>query len=612
MTPSKDTLELGNLTGEATESRKKSRARPDSGGLRSDAVSLEVPVKVHGSRVTDVVRGVTAHTEPFEEQAVSMIVFPQGGVLKMTSPLSSGQMVVITNLKSGQDAICRVGKVRPYGNSQSYVEIEFTQRQPGYWGVYFPSEGSEQGKKVAPPPAPLVAPTVSRDTPPVSATPSMNDRSDTSAPERSTSPAGAPSKAPAQAGKAASETTSFSAPNPSLERRLQPNLPESRFVSIGTKEDVMPAASETVVTKKNRFATTERSTRSAEPPPKSSSAEIPAPPPEISSSVSMTELRGEAYTGSGHATLEIAESVADAPRPAPQELFGVRLDSATATASGTSGSSAAKWPAIVAGVGILLAAIGGGAYYYERRNTNPVGNPISAAPVASPLATEAPSPAPQPVTSSSAVPPPVAQLTPTTPTASLASEPVIAARDLGVAPAKPPKASPIVTSPTTVSTPPKTTVVVPKYSSALSAHPKSLRTSASAKFEAALDADAIVGNSASDTPVLGNSTVNLVAPAKPMPDVPLRVGGDVKPPRMISSAMPVYPSLARQAGVEGNVLIDTVVDKTGNVTSMKVISGPLMLRQAALDALRQWKYQPGTLNGEPVAVEIAVSIQFHK
>jgi len=169
-----------------------------------------------------------------------------------------------------------------------------------------------------------------------------------------------------------------------------------------------------------------------------------------------------------------------------------------------------------------------------------------------------------------------------------------------------------VTSPTAVSTPPKTTVVVPKYSSALSAHPKSLRTSASAKFEAALDADAIVGNSASDTPVLGNSTVNLVAPAKPMPDVPLRVGGDVKPPRMISSAMPVYPSLARQAGVEGNVLIDTVVDKTGNVTSMKVISGPLMLRQAALDALRQWKYQPGTLNGEPVAVEIAVSIQFHK
>jgi len=81
---------------------------------------------------------------------------------------------------------------------------------------------------------------------------------------------------------------------------------------------------------------------------------------------------------------------------------------------------------------------------------------------------------------------------------------------------------------------------------------------------------------------------------------------------MISSAMPVYPAIARQAGVEGNVLIDTVVDKAGNVTSMKVISGPLMLRQAALDALRQWKYQPGTLNGEPVAVEIAVSIQFHK
>jgi protein TonB len=106
--------------------------------------------------------------------------------------------------------------------------------------------------------------------------------------------------------------------------------------------------------------------------------------------------------------------------------------------------------------------------------------------------------------------------------------------------------------------------------------------------------------------------MNLPVPAPPVPKAPLRVGGNIKPPRMISSVLPAYPSIARQAGVEGNVVIDTVVDKTGDVASMKVVSGPPMLRQPALDALRQWKYEPSRLNGQPVAVEMIVTIQFHR
>jgi protein TonB len=55
-----------------------------------------------------------------------------------------------------------------------------------------------------------------------------------------------------------------------------------------------------------------------------------------------------------------------------------------------------------------------------------------------------------------------------------------------------------------------------------------------------------------------------------------------------------------------------VVDTTGKVASMKVVSGPPMLRQAALDALRQWRYEPSMLNGEPVSVQMIVTIQFHR
>src|SRR5271168_2383567 len=153
MTPLKDTLELATPVAEATATTQASeRPKSDSGQLRSDAVSLDVPVKVHGSRVTEVVRGITPHTEPFEEQTSTMIVFPQGGVVRMSTAVSAGQMVVLTNLKSGHDAICRIVKVRAYAQSQSYVELEFTNRQPGYWGVHFATDELEPAKTILPPP----------------------------------------------------------------------------------------------------------------------------------------------------------------------------------------------------------------------------------------------------------------------------------------------------------------------------------------------------------------------------------------------------------------------------------------------------------------------------
>src|SRR5579862_8798043 len=128
---------------------------------RSEAVSLEIPIKVHGSRVTEVVMGVTPHTEPFEEQSTTMIVFAQGGVLKMSTPVSSGQMMVLTNLKTRQDVICRVLKVRNNPNLQSYVEIEFTHPQPGYWGVFFPSDDTESPSRLpTPAPPPNVEPKI--------------------------------------------------------------------------------------------------------------------------------------------------------------------------------------------------------------------------------------------------------------------------------------------------------------------------------------------------------------------------------------------------------------------------------------------------------------------
>ena len=139
----KDSVEVANSTTAAPAAQSSVSPKPAAAGgaLRADALSLEVPVKVHGSRVTEVARGVAPHTEPFEEETGTMIVFPHGGVLRMSTPVTASQMLVVTNLKTRQDAICRVVKVRTFSNMQGYVEVEFTHQQPGYWGVHFPSEG---------------------------------------------------------------------------------------------------------------------------------------------------------------------------------------------------------------------------------------------------------------------------------------------------------------------------------------------------------------------------------------------------------------------------------------------------------------------------------------
>src|SRR5216683_1567471 len=104
---------------------------------------------------------------------------------------------------------------------------------------------------------------------------------------------------------------------------------------------------------------------------------------------------------------------------------------------------------------------------------------------------------------------------------------------------------------------------------------------------------------------LAANTSQPVAPAAALP-----VGGDVKQARLISSVPPSYPVLAKNQHVAGDVRVDALIDASGRVTTMKVVSGPTLLHQAAMDALRQWKYQPATLNGNAVPMHLTVTIQF--
>lgn len=105
------------------------------------------------------------------------------------------------------------------------------------------------------------------------------------------------------------------------------------------------------------------------------------------------------------------------------------------------------------------------------------------------------------------------------------------------------------------------------------------------------------------------------APAPPPPKPvthkgPYRVGGRVQAPKLIQEVQPTYPPLAKQARIQGDVVIDSVIDAQGHVTQMKVMSGSPLLVEAAEQALAQWRYQPTLLNGQPVAVDMLVTLHF--
>jgi len=91
---------------------------------------------------------------------------------------------------------------------------------------------------------------------------------------------------------------------------------------------------------------------------------------------------------------------------------------------------------------------------------------------------------------------------------------------------------------------------------------------------------------------------------------PYRVGGKVQAPKLIYQVQPVYPPLAKQARVQGDVVLDSVIDQQGHVTQLKVVSGPPLLVESAMQAVAQWKYQPTLLNGQPIAVGMMVTVHF--
>jgi protein TonB len=90
----------------------------------------------------------------------------------------------------------------------------------------------------------------------------------------------------------------------------------------------------------------------------------------------------------------------------------------------------------------------------------------------------------------------------------------------------------------------------------------------------------------------------------------VRIGGNVREPVKVRHVDPTYPPLALAARVEGAVVLECVITTEGEVSEIAVVSGHVLLNDAAIAAVSRWRYRPTLLNGERVSVILTVTVRF--
>ena len=110
--------------------------------------------------------------------------------------------------------------------------------------------------------------------------------------------------------------------------------------------------------------------------------------------------------------------------------------------------------------------------------------------------------------------------------------------------------------------------------------------------------------------VIGGAGSTAAPPPPKVTPKRITVGGNVQAAHLVNRIQPLYPPLARQTRISGTVKLHAIIGKNGAVEQLQVVSGHPLLVQSALDAVRQWRYQPTLLNGEPVEVDTEIDVIF--
>jgi len=657
-----------------------------------------------------------------------VLVFGNGAVIRLNSPVAAGQLLFVTNEKTKKEVVCQVVKSKNYRSVSGYVELEFTEPVVGFWGMRFP------GDRIATPPQPAVSsppaigssganvtpmaprpdvPKVEAPAAPLPVTPLtpaalMPDLAGSAIPVRPSAPVVSPFDspsaheakasilAPAPQAPAAAPTVNVTSLDGESERkdssptqpesvrvtsssdpetealkqhtaRLQEQLSSMQFSEGPSSKPAEKAAAPHKVGKAPSASATPKVLEMAYSESHEDFSELmepakPAPPP-VKTSLDDEELKIPAWleplarnASAPTSTQELIErdkakrvaeqkpkveepaeeSYVSAEEEGPDELrtpsFGNELsfgEEQRAEAQGSRSPRKSSRGLLMGALAASLLLLAGGGWWYLR----PQLDGVRAGDVAR---------GPQATTSAAAVIP-GAEVTQPLPQATPPAQNNSSAQVESVSKPNPPRDSAVGSTPgianavvrngidkngasnskrnnaavtvAAVQPPPEpgpepkkpalgeVRLATPKVT-----HRRNAQVSGDSDPGLALEADRPETDSGEALGVgldLGGKQ-----PAAPQAQAPIPVGGDVKPAKLVNSVAPVYPTLAKNQHVSGNVQVDALIDANGRVTTMKIVSGPTLLHQAAKDALKQWKYQPATLDGKAVPMHLTVTIQF--
>jgi len=122
--------------------------------------------------------------------------------------------------------------------------------------------------------------------------------------------------------------------------------------------------------------------------------------------------------------------------------------------------------------------------------------------------------------------------------------------------------------------------------------------------------DTGVANGTGIGDLLGSGPTGPPPPPKPVTPSRIRVGGSVEAASIINKVTPQYPPIAKTAHVSGTIILHAIISKDGSIQELQYVSGPPLLMKAAMDAVKEWRYKPTLLNGEPVEVDTTIDVVF--
>lgn len=632
-------------------------------------ICTRIPVLVQVSAHESTAVGRTERVEAFQEETESVIVFPQGAVVRLAERVLPGQSVALTNLASKRTVRGRVYSVRALANVKGYAEILFTQPTPDFWGVDFPPGALASPTGLAGEPEhtatqPAETPTIERVTTPeakASSTPApdedvtrmMQQILEDAAAKLGASPLdsilGGPSQGPAPIeGREDATPRVGDSFHPVVSADSQPEPPADVFGQIRAHSRAGRSAPLGALKEGAKYTSDSAPLLSA-PELESSSGWSPQrdvwSSPTSSESLRTRLLDEPAPTSAeeippAEETLAVppAESLAPASESAflagkSMPLLGSGLyDTGEVTAhertftygavrTGRRGTNSKPRQALI-GVAVAGAiAIGGvlaAKVFLAEQPAIPTPEVALTHPVDSTL-TYTPA-----LAASRATSPAKSQIRPTDAASKAGAPtggPATASSDTKISPepaevpgsaTNRPQASADVAAQHQPESKAKTLGLEPAQMPAPVLKPRqsvdsspSLATPDLAAPESNAAPAAISGTLSGEMNPLN------APPPPPQPETtPVQVGGEVKPPRLLVSTQPVYPTIAKEQRVQGDVKLDFIIDTAGKVTNVKVISGPPLLGPAAIGAVRHWRYQPTLLNGKAVPIEMQVTLKF--